>query len=520
MEKQHAPLAALTAIVLATACCSQVLAQRQAVTPPVSSPTVKATPAAPTSAVRAYSADRALASQTDEAFSSAQVDAFLTAAMAAEASKDPLQRCLQYPDPPGSHWSHAAVAAYCRYRTQPYLHAAQAQALIASGHARELDRQLARALRQQQTEPDARGLLDHIYLNAFNDGSSHWRTLLDSWKRQSPHSAFAHAASGMAHVEAAFTARGGKWISETPDRNIREMDRLLALARADLRQAVRLNPHLTVAWYAQVEAARMNGGDEQAQAAATGALHADPYDYALFADRMVSAQPKWGGSMQAMRALAAQAHAGAARNPLLELLVVEPDAYAEGICGCGGGEPTEQVAYTRVLDRVAGTETLSAAGHHASDRNQFAPAIVYLSEALRFDPDLRDDRMARLYNMSSHFDSQGRRTAARPMLAAEADRIMADPPMDSMNLALIGQFYAVDLRDFDRAWTISAQMIKTHPDDFRGWSLRALIQQMGQRPGLRDTERYILAHFADDPAAQGVVRQARQDLARTPASGH
>ncbi|HXE67203.1 MAG TPA: hypothetical protein VN630_09185, partial [Rhodanobacteraceae bacterium] len=49
-------------------------------------------------------------------FTREQTYPFLDAAKRAERITDPLQRCLAYPDPPGSHWNHDVVAAYCTYR--------------------------------------------------------------------------------------------------------------------------------------------------------------------------------------------------------------------------------------------------------------------------------------------------------------------------------------------------------------------------------------------------------------------
>lgn len=447
-----------------------------------------------------------------ESFSTAETRQFLASAMAAEAMADPLQRCLAYPDPPGSHWSRAAVEAYCRYRTQPFLGADEAKALIAHGHADELDRRLADALHRQQTEPASLGLLDHIYLNDFDNGSPELRTNLDEWKRQSPQSAFAFAASGMAYVDAAGDARGSDWISKTPAAKIAEMERLLALARADLKTAIRLDATVTPTYQSLVDAARMNGDDEDSDEAARAGLKATPYDYALFAQLMASAQPKWGGSMDAMRDVAATAQARAKFNPLLELVLVEPDAYAYGICGCGGDTPATHVAYTRVLDRIAATSTLSEAGNHASDTGQVAFGLVYLSEALRFKPEMLGDRMKRIEILTGLRLRPDLRDVAESALGAEADRALAQAPTDSWMLAQLGQAY-VDLARWDQAWTISEQLIRTHPGEANSWVLRAQIQQRQPRSGLHDTDTYIIAHFANDPDARGAVEQARMDLA-------
>jgi hypothetical protein len=54
-------------------------------------------------------------------FSEQETKTFLAAVERAENIADPVQRCLAYPDPPGSHWSANAVHAYCQYRYQPII---------------------------------------------------------------------------------------------------------------------------------------------------------------------------------------------------------------------------------------------------------------------------------------------------------------------------------------------------------------------------------------------------------------
>src|SRR5580658_10054637 len=73
-------------------------------------------------------------------FSKEQVSSFLASAKAAEALTDPLKRCLSYPDPPGSHWSHTVVVAYCKHRNEVRMTFDQAKALLDAGHASDLDR--------------------------------------------------------------------------------------------------------------------------------------------------------------------------------------------------------------------------------------------------------------------------------------------------------------------------------------------------------------------------------------------
>ncbi len=168
-------------------------------------------------------------------FTRVEANAFLAAAKRAEAIADPLQRCLAYPDPPGSHWSPDAVAAFCRYYRLPVITFAEAQQLIQSGHAAELDRRLAAALQAQMTRPGSKGLLDRIYREAFRNGSFEIRPTLDAWMRDSPNSAFAYAASGVAYEAMAGDARGAAYMADTPQSNVDSMDKLLG--QADARPA-------------------------------------------------------------------------------------------------------------------------------------------------------------------------------------------------------------------------------------------------------------------------------------------
>ena len=163
---------------------------------------------------------------------------FLAAAKQAEAIKDPLQRCLAYPNPPGSHWTPVAVNAYCQYRMQPLMSFDELQALIQNGQTAEADRRFAQMLAAQSTQPNARGRLDRTFDQDF-DGSFEVREVLDAWKRGSPKSAFAYAASGFAYEKMAHKARGSGYMQDTPLSNVESMDRLLQRADADLRQAGR-----------------------------------------------------------------------------------------------------------------------------------------------------------------------------------------------------------------------------------------------------------------------------------------
>ncbi|MFC3650364.1 DUF4034 domain-containing protein [Dyella humi] len=269
-------------------------------------------------------------------FSDAQFNQFLVDARKAETIADPLQRCLGYPNPPGLDWSAAVTSAYCRYQFDPVVTRAEVRRLIESGYAQELDKRLADALHAQLTKPDAQALLDRTFVIDFKDGSEQTRALMDAWKRQSPMSAFALAASGTAYVEMARQVRGSDYASKTPQNSFESMERLLERAHTDLDKAVELDPQITSAYGAMVYAGTLQSDDAYAVNAAKRGLAVDPANYTIYARLVWMAQPKWGGTVQNMQRIIAAAQRHAKENPLLRLLFSESmggEAYVEN-CDC------------------------------------------------------------------------------------------------------------------------------------------------------------------------------------------
>lgn len=456
------------------------------------------------------------------AFTRAETNDFLDAAQRAEKIADPLQRCLAYPDPPGSHWDHQVVVAYCKYRNRPMLTSAQAIQLVRAGRSNELDRMLGAALQAQTTSPDAQDSLDAMFLDAFaREASFDMRSALDAWKRQSPHSAFALAASGYEYLTMAWAARGEDYISKTPQSAIDSMDRLAQLADADLQQAIKLNPKITPAYNAMISLGAMTLGDDYALAAAKHALAEDPANFEIYMKLMWFEQPNWGGSLAAMDAVARDAQKHADRNPLLRMLLSERDLYRIDKCKC---TPVEELsAYEAVLDRAGTKGALDDAGYAAKDANEPSAMTIYLSEALRFDPSLHDTRIDRIYDLVE-FDRID-------WAIDEATRLIAADPNDEYSTKARGWAYSIGNdaahaqqdyetalklnpddgwvqaqlagaymgnRQWDKAWEMANREIDKNPQDMSGWSLRAAIQEQQPRPGLKQTTDYLESHFFTD----------------------
>ncbi|MEO6967942.1 MAG: DUF4034 domain-containing protein [Rhodanobacteraceae bacterium] len=489
------------------------------------------------------SAETAQAGPRTSPFSPDEVRTFLAAAQKAEPITDPLQRCLAYPDPPGSHWSHQTVEAYCRYLLTTGLYFNDLKALIEAGRANEADHRMAALLQRQLANRNDRGLLDGTYEMDFDRVSPQIRPIVDAWKRESPQSAYAYAASGIAYVAAAWDARGGDIIAATPGENLDSMERLLTEGMSDLEQAVKLEPRLVPAYAAMIRVAGLGGGRNSRNFALTVAGHAlttDPSNYLIYARLSWLAEPKWGGSAKAMRWVgsAAQQHVG--DNPLLVLIQDHAPIFEAGLDNCDCTHAAQFASYRHIFGEIGTESRMGRAGMYAEDNNYYDVAVIYLSEALRFNPgngNYLEPRANALVNLHQYawavtdgdhavkanaedkyaWTARGYAyRSAQDYAHAEHDYLAALTlvPGDAWTLDELGRIYVYSTHEWDKGWNVANQLIQSHPENADGWIFRASIQKDQPRPGLDDTINYFLVHFGDDPSQQVVVAQMRQHLAQ------
>jgi tetratricopeptide (TPR) repeat protein len=470
------------------------------------------------------------------------IKSFVASAREAEKLTNPLKRCLAYPDPPGSHWTREAVVAYCHYRFRPTISFAEVRDLIQHDKAAELDRRLADALQAQLTQPDARGELDSIFVRDFEDGSLATRSLLDAWKRQSPDSAYAYAASGYAYVIMAHDQRGGAFAKYTPQEKMDAMNRLLDRADLDLQHAMKLNPRIIPIYRAMIHAAGLGFGEDYAVQAMDRALHVDPSDWTIYREMMWLEEPQWFGSPEAMQNVADSAMKHVKQNPLLWMEKMAVAQYEANVYGCDCAPPPEAPRFPAAFDELASAEFLSGAGSAAAKQGFPAIAVVYLSEAIRFDsatdsfrqqrapqlalvgePEMALDEANKLIKAAPHVPANYiARGKVYESVGGDVGRVERDfetaLDMDPDNYdALVdaGNLYVNTTEEWDKAWNVTDRLISKYPDNRGAWVWRAMIQEVQPRPGLQDTYQYFLAHFSDDPSMKWQIDHMREVLAST-----
>jgi hypothetical protein len=462
--------------------------------------------------------------------------AFVAAMKKAEAITDPLQRCLAYPDPPGSHWTRDTVVAYCHYRLPPLLSFNEMQTLIQDGKSAELDRRLAAVLQAQQADP-AGGQFDRIYKEAFRSRSFDIRPTLDAWKRYSPDSAFALAASGFDYVSMAWDARGGKWMKDTPDDAVSAMDNLLRQADSDLRRAITLNPKLGPAYAGLMNAGALSYGHRYVDAAFKEALIAVPDDFEIYNMAMWTREPNWGGSIKAMDQLAAVAQQHAKANPMMRIMLSSRPFYQAWNCDCT--HEAEMAAYPQAADELILSTDLIRIGNLAADYRDQTMTLIYASEALRFTPDDEKVRVNRAYALMDYDEAAWAATDMTQLLVrapkngyaldarahayegledyvnAEKDlrALIAMNPRDPRPLAELGSMLVNTAHEWDKGWDVANALMLDQPKSAYGWILRASIQENQPRAGLDLTADYLDTHFGNDPQMAKMLVRMRGAIA-------
>ena len=463
---------------------------------------------------------------------------FLKSAKSVESAADSLQRCVAYPDPPGSHWSREATAAYCRYMSHPIISLPEVESLVKARRTADLDRRFAATLDEQRSNPDARGLLDRTFNADFLNDSTETRKILDAWKKQSPDSAFAYTASGLNYYVQASKARGSKYANETAASQFEAMRALTRKAREDLERAVAIDPRMTPAYATMVDIGSMEGDLAYSEEAGRRGLAVDPANYSIYVALLEKAEPKWGGSLKAMRQIADEAKKHSDENPMLLMLLTSESAYAADLRDCNCQSSPTPDDYNRVLDDVATPEVLAEAAMGAKKRGYLDLALVYESEALRFRPDFPHTRAQRADNLLLMGEQQWALDDLSKLLKVEpkqkdvlistaqtyasvgdfkgAERAyemaLAMAPNDSATLVGLGHMFAYQSRQWDKAWGIANQLIKANPDNPQGWIIRATVQREQPRAGLRETIDHFIKQFGDDPTQQITVQQMRRTL--------
>jgi tetratricopeptide (TPR) repeat protein len=179
---------------------------------------------------------------------------------------------------------------------------------LTAGNVDELERLLGGLQAAYERGDLAQGRLWGVF-GLFDNVIPGTLPAFDAWVARSPKSYAARLARGKQLAALGWDARGGKYARETPDENFREMRRLHARAADDLGASLALaqRPFLSIETLMGV--ANGAGADEAVETLFDEGLRTMPRTFPLYRARMRNLEPRWGGSLEEMRDLAARAQA-------------------------------------------------------------------------------------------------------------------------------------------------------------------------------------------------------------------
>lgn len=310
---------------------------------------------------------------------------FIEAAKQAETIKDPLKRCLAYPDYPGSHWPAGLAVAYCHFVFDPAITLGDIRGYLDRNALAELDARFQADLDRHFLKDDFSEVI-HRDLRAF-DGSVASGQLSMRWLEKAPKSPYALAARGEYFRAMASKARNTRSAADTPAENMQRMSEFAGKAIENFQQALVIEPRLQEADAGIILAASLDSRYDALNAAFAHGMRVDPACKVLTGDMMLSLEPRWGGSYPAMAALAVQISAFVQQRPLLALNTSWPQVDAADMASRNESYDAGVALMRSVLSDSAQAIPFDKVGvwlDHTTSVDRWEQLVILL-EASRFD---------------------------------------------------------------------------------------------------------------------------------------
>jgi Tfp pilus assembly protein PilF len=453
------------------------------------------------------------------------------------------EHCVSFPQAPGLRWSQATIDAFCADSHVVALSGAEVRDLLDKGQGKELDSRLDRITRDYLEGKLPEGSARRAFTSTFGGGDDATGALIDRWLEQSPKSPFALAARGIHRVQRAADERGTQYSDETPRENFVRMEGTLELANQDLAKALLANPRLLAAYEALIDGARMNGEDEMAQTALKGALQADPKNYYVRAAYMTMLQPRWGGSLEEMLALAKSAEKQLRKNPRLASLNSLALGERGWFPGRAGKKRDALREYENALIAAPSFVHLRIAGAEAAKLGDHQRSVELYSQVLRFWPREEYERTqrARAYVRLKNYD----------LARADLDQVVNDSPgyasawreyaylhmaqndyqgalqkllrahetdaSDNWTTRKLAWVYLYKTREFKKAEPLVNELIKREPKSGAAWLMRADVIQNLRQTGLRQAaENFVRYADPDDSEQRKALPKVKAWLEKNP----
>lgn len=142
----------------------------------------------------------------------------------------------------------------------------------------------------------------------------------DEWIKQQPTSYVARLARGIHYKMVAGEARGGKYISETSKEQLEAMRGAFKLASADLQASMKLDSKPLLSIHHSMDMNRNLGRSKASRKLVDAANKLDPSNFIVRRKYLLTLEPRWGGSIEEMRAFIDECRLAGLPEAKLEIL--------------------------------------------------------------------------------------------------------------------------------------------------------------------------------------------------------
>jgi len=177
-----------------------------------------------------------------------------------------------------------------------------------------LEKRQEAAIRDVRLEDDIIAAYEAFWIN---DRS--YESLFNRWIAEFPNSYLPYLARAKYFYNLAFELRGGKWASETSDKQFQEMKFYLSKSEQDIQQALQRHAKGIMPYYLLVGMDRSNK-PRAGKPLLAKALEVEPASLHLRAKYLSGITPRWGGSYEEMQEIIDESIGYLTQNPRLAIL--------------------------------------------------------------------------------------------------------------------------------------------------------------------------------------------------------
>lgn len=246
--------------------------------------------------------------------------------------------------------------------------------------------------------------------------STKYEERLDAWIANDPDRPAPYLARADHYYTMGSEARGTRSASETGYGQFRSMSRWYAKARADVDEALGLEPKLSYAYMVRIGIHNAEGEDAEEHDAFEEARRVFPRSYMLYATMLHCTLPRWGGSYEEMERIADRA---IKENPAdARFVALLGRVYADQAEGFRAYRRYDEALklYGKAIAYGDAPGIYISRGKMYSQKGDLDAALADASHALELNPDSVEARLLRATVLLKKGDPRG---AEREVSAAE-----------------------------------------------------------------------------------------------------